>query len=78
MSSETLTTALAASTAKLALGTLGRNSAMSDKFEYLVTTTDGHQITIVTSGDPTVHPAIADRIYNVYTVGVVSDPHATV
>ena len=47
-------------------------------FEYIVTTTDGHQITIRTAGDPTAHPAIAGRIYNVYTVGMVSDPTAKV
>jgi len=52
-------------------------------FEYLVTLTSGEQITIVTAGDPTVHPAIANRIYNVYTVGEVastqlSDPTAKV
>jgi hypothetical protein len=47
-------------------------------FEYLVTTTDGYQITVVTDGDPTVHPAIADRVYSVYTVGRVSDPSAKV
>ena len=53
-------------------------------FEYLITTTDGYQVTIKTAGDPTVHPAVAGRIYNVYTVGpwprvdAMSDPTAKV
>lgn len=53
-------------------------------FEYLITTTDGYQVTVKTAGDPSVHPAVAGRIYNVYTVGpwprvdAMSDPTAKV
>lgn len=53
-------------------------------FEYLVTTTDGYQVTIKTAGDPTIHPAVSGRVYNVYTVGpwprvdAMSDPTAKV
>lgn len=49
------------------------------KFVYLVHTTDGHSVRVVTSGDPTQHPAFFGRVLDVETLGteglrLVSDP----
>jgi hypothetical protein len=54
-------------------------------FVYLVTTTDGFTTRVVTSGDPTDHPAFWGRVLSVETLGeegnllsLVSDPSAKV
>lgn len=39
-------------------------------FVYLVTTTDGFTVRVVTDGDPTDHPALYGRVANVETLGV--------
>jgi len=70
--------ATAASTARLALGMLG-GIPVAPKFVYLVHTTDGHSVRVVTSGDPTQHPTFFDRVVSVETLGLeglrlVSDP----
>ena len=38
-------------------------------FVYIVTTTDGFRTRVVTSGDPTDHPAFWGRVADVETLG---------
>jgi hypothetical protein len=38
-------------------------------FVYLVTLTSGQVVRVETSGDPTDHPSLFDRVVNVETLG---------